>query len=88
MQRYDQLLSSRGCRVLNNGLTCLGFVKCRLHAISPNGSRLASISSSVNSAESDQVERQTLMETVDKLSANYGRGTLKLSSDGAHRAWE
>jgi DNA polymerase V len=36
----------------------------------------------------DKTARQSLMNTMDFLNAKYGRGTLKLSSDGSRRRWE
>lgn len=36
----------------------------------------------------DESERQSLMTTMDMINAKYGRGTLKLSSDGSRRRWE
>jgi DNA polymerase V len=38
-------------------------------------------------AEQDDGSRNTLMATMDGINAKYGRGTLKLSNDGATRAW-
>lgn len=32
--------------------------------------------------------RAALMETLDEINARFGRGTLKISSDGSRRAWE
>lgn len=36
----------------------------------------------------EAIPKAELMKTLDRINARYGRGTLKLSSDGAHRAWE
>jgi DNA polymerase V len=32
--------------------------------------------------------RAELMKTLDQINARYGRGTLKVSSDGSRRKWE
>lgn len=32
--------------------------------------------------------RKALMEALDKINARFGRGTLKISSDGSRRSWE
>ncbi|QDZ26564.1 Y-family DNA polymerase [Noviherbaspirillum sp. UKPF54] len=32
--------------------------------------------------------REALMDALDKINARFGRGALKISSDGSHRAWE
>lgn len=36
----------------------------------------------------ESIPKAELMKTLDRINARYGRGTLKLSSDGAHGAWE